>query len=258
MVIVGAGAQGRKLVELLKGNGDPWIRILALFDDRSDRVPDGIDGVEVLGDVDHLVRFAQTRRVDDVLVALPGMAEKRLLGIFHKLMVLPAHVQLSPSMIGLNFLRHDYERLGGIPFLKVSAKPLTGWNLVLKAVEDRVLAALILLFILPLMLVIAAAIKLDSPGPVLFRQKRYGFNNQLIEVWKFRTMYDDPDPDPSVPQATRDAPRVTRVGASSCAARASTSCRSSSTCSRATCRSSAPGRMPWLTMSTTARSSTRI
>lgn len=216
VAIVGAGEQGQKLVEFLERINDPWLRILGVFDDRIDRVPKGIGKVAVLGDLDQLVRFTRENRVDYVLVALPWAAEKRVLDILHKLMVLPIHIHLSPDITGFNFIRQGFERLGGIPFLRVSTKPLDGWNAALKIMEDKALAAVILAFVLPLMLVIAAAIKLFSPGPVLFRQKRYGFNNQVIEVWKFRTMYHDPDPNPnpnpSVPQATRNDSRVTWLG----------------------------------------------
>jgi putative colanic acid biosynthesis UDP-glucose lipid carrier transferase len=105
--------------------------------------------------------------------------------------------------------------LAGLSLSDVVDRPLTGWSGVLKAAEDRILAAFILLLIAPLMLAIAAAIKLSSKGPVLFRQKRYGFNNQVIEVLKFRSMYQEPDTGDAgaeVAQATRDDRRVTPLG----------------------------------------------
>ena len=213
IVVVGGGEQGVKLMGVLGRQGDPWSRVIGIFDERSDRTPREIGGIPVLGDLDDLIWFARENRIDDILVALPWSAEQRLLEILHRLKVLPVHIRLSPDKIGLNFLRHGFVHVGGIPALRVSEKPLVDWKFVLKAVEDRVLAAAILLLILPLMLVIAVAIKLDSSGPVLFRQKRYGFNNQFIKVLKFRTMYHDPNPDPSVPQANRNDPRVTRLGA---------------------------------------------
>jgi Undecaprenyl-phosphate glucose phosphotransferase len=96
--------------------------------------------------------------------------------------------------------------------LNVFEKPLAGWNYIVKIIEDRVLAAGILVLIMPLLLLLSALIKLDSRGPVLFRQKRYGFNNEVIEVFKFRTMYVDRCEDQLVAQATKYDPRVTRVG----------------------------------------------
>jgi Undecaprenyl-phosphate glucose phosphotransferase len=96
--------------------------------------------------------------------------------------------------------------------LNVFEKPLAGWNYIVKILEDRVLAAGILVLIMPLLLLLAGLIKLDSRGPVLFRQKRYGFNNEVIDVFKFRSMYIDRCEDRSVVQATKHDPRVTRIG----------------------------------------------
>ena len=212
IAVVGAGEQGERLVELLARTKDPWIRVLGVFDDRSARAPLEVSGILVMGDTDDLVRHARRNRIDEILIALPWSAEKRLLSIVDKLKALPVPIRLSPDMVGLNFPFHGYVHVGGVPSLRVSEKPLAGWNHMLKAIEDRVLAAIILLLILPFMLFIAVAVKLESPGPALFRQRRYGFNNKFIEVWKFRTMFHDQNPDLSVPQATRDDPRVTRLG----------------------------------------------
>ena len=97
--------------------------------------------------------------------------------------------------------------------LDVVAEPLAGWKFVVKALEDRILSAILLILVAPLMLVISVAIKLESTGPVLFRQGRYGFNNEVFPVYKFRTMRHDRPPEEGAPQARRDDPRVTRVGA---------------------------------------------
>ena len=98
------------------------------------------------------------------------------------------------------------------PFLDIADKPIADWNYVAKWLLDRILGSLILLLALPVMAMIAIAIKLDSRGPVLFKQKRYGFNNEVIEVYKFRSMYTDQTDQKAVKQVTRDDPRVTRVG----------------------------------------------
>jgi putative colanic acid biosysnthesis UDP-glucose lipid carrier transferase len=103
--------------------------------------------------------------------------------------------------------------MAGLPVLTLSETPLTGTRLLLKAVEDRVLALLILLLISPLLLVIALAIKLDSPGPVFFRQARMGWSGKTFHIWKFRSMFVHQPEAGVVQQATRNDPRVTRVGA---------------------------------------------
>ena len=148
-----------------------------------------------------------------MIVALPWSAEQRILELLQQLRQVAVDVQLCPEAIGFRMVDRPVIHLGGVPMLAVFDRPLNGWNYVAKAIEDRVLAALILLLIWPLMVLIAIAVKLDSDGPVLFRQKRYGFNNNEIEVLKFRTMYHDAGGgERDVRQATRADSRVTRIG----------------------------------------------
>jgi Undecaprenyl-phosphate glucose phosphotransferase len=175
-------------------------------------VPDYVGGYPVLGTVNELLAFARRNPIDQIIVALPWDAENRLLAWMKKLRSLPVDVRLCPDMIGFHLPHRQVTHVGGVPMLNVFEKPLAGWNYIVKIMEDRVLAAGILVLIMPLLLVICALIKLDSRGPVLFRQKRYGFNNEVIEVFKFRTMYVDGCDDQAVAQATKQDPRVTRVG----------------------------------------------
>jgi Undecaprenyl-phosphate glucose phosphotransferase len=148
-----------------------------------------------------------------IVVTLPLSAEERLADIFEKLKAVPVDVRLCPDAVGFRLDRIGISRLGDVPLLNVIDRPLAGWRWSVKTLEDRVLATLILLMAMPLMMVISLVIKLDSPGPVLFRQKRYGYNNQLIEVMKFRTMYDDQKDENAEKLTQRNDPRVTRIGA---------------------------------------------
>src|SRR5690606_13198148 len=118
-----------------------------------------------------------------------------------------------PDYVGWTLPVRRFLPLAGVPMLAVLERPLSGWNFVLKALEDRVFAACLLLLFAPLLLLLAVAIRLDSPGPALFRQKRYGFNNNPITVYKFRTMHVGASNQDTVQQAKRNDPRVTRVGA---------------------------------------------
>ncbi|NBB82875.1 MAG: undecaprenyl-phosphate glucose phosphotransferase, partial [Alphaproteobacteria bacterium] len=129
--------------------------------------------------------------MDEVLVALPWGEEDRLAAVLDRLSPLPLHVRLVPDPIAFQFAHRPVTRLSGVPLIHLFERPISGWSWLLKAAEDRVLASLALLFLGPLMLLIALAIKLDSPGPVFFRQPRRGFNSRLFQVWKFRTMYHD-------------------------------------------------------------------
>ena len=213
IAIVGAGEQGRKLLEHLDWIHEPWIRIVGIFDDRVDRFGPTVMGQPILGTLDDLIGFAREHRIDDIIITLPWSADERLFGIIAKLMELPVRVSLGSDLIGFRYPRGSSGFIGGVPILEVVGKPLEGWKFVVKTLEDRIFAAITLILIAPLMLVISVAIKLDSKGPVLFRQKRYGFNNHLIDVYKFRTMYHDKQDDNAEKLTTRDDPRVTRVGA---------------------------------------------
>jgi Undecaprenyl-phosphate glucose phosphotransferase len=214
VVVVGAGEHGQRLIDHLL-RADSGVRLIGLFDDRAARVPDDVKGFPVLGTLDDLLVFARRHPIDQVIVALPWDAESRLLAWMKKLKSLPVDVRLCPDLIGFRLPHRSVSHIGGVPLLNVFERPLTGWDYIVKTAEDIVLASLFLILIAPLMAVIALLIRLDSRGPVLYRQKRYGFNNEVIEVRKFRTMHVDAcDAGTAmrIAQATRDDPRVTRIG----------------------------------------------
>ena len=212
VVIVGATGLAKRFIECMENRKDPWICILGIVEDRKDRGSSDICQYPILGNLDNLIDWAQKHRIDDVVIALPWRAEDRLLSIIEKLEILPVCLCLCPDMIGYNFVRHDYGYLCGVPVLNIFQKPVSGWSFWAKPIEDRVLAALLLVMILPVMGFIALCIKLDSPGPVFFRQKRYGFNNQVIDVVKFRTLRFEQQDDLAKQLVTQNDSRVTRVG----------------------------------------------
>ncbi len=214
VAVIGAGEHGRRFIEHLRRQ-QRHVNIIGLFDDRRDRIPDYIAGYPVLGTIDDLLIFARQHRIDQVVVALPWGAEERLLGWLKKLKSLPADIRLCPDVIGFHLPHRGVSHIGGVPLLNVFEKPITGWDGIAKTIEDRLLASLILLLVSPLMLSIAIGVKLSSPGPVFFRQKRYGFNNEIIEVFKFRSMYVDQGQAGlgAVEQARRTDPRITPFGA---------------------------------------------
>lgn len=212
VAVVGSGPHGLRLIQSLMQRREAWTRIIGIFDDRHDRAPREVEGYPVAGTVDDLIEYARERRVDEVLVALPWGAEARLLGIVEKLKVIPANVRLAPDVISGYFIDQGFSRVDGMPVYIVYRKPISGWGAMLKRGEDLILGTAIGLVALPLMLLCAVAIKLDSPGPVLFRQNRYGYNNRLIGVYKFRSMYQDRTDRSGSVQTTSDDPRVTRIG----------------------------------------------
>jgi Undecaprenyl-phosphate glucose phosphotransferase len=212
MAIVGASGQARHLVHRLRQQDAPWKRIIGIFDDRRTRISREIDGFPVLGSLDDLVGYVRRGQIQDVVITLPWSADARLIDIVGKLRALPVHVYLGSDLIGYHFPRHREQFIDGIPVTEIASAPLTGWSGLIKQIEDKIVASLLAVMLSPLMIGLALAIRLDSPGPVLFRQKRYGFNNEVIVVYKFRSMYHNRPPELGVPQAKKRDPRVTRVG----------------------------------------------
>ena len=212
-VIVGGGAIGADLLRELAKNDEAEVQMLGVFDDRSDeRSPDTVEGYPKLGNVDDLVDFARSTRVDLVIFALPITAEQRILQMLRKLWVLPIDIRLAAHANRLRFRPRSYSYVGKVPVLDLFDKPIADWDIVIKQTFDRVVGALALVALSPVLAATALAIKLDSPGPVLFKQKRFGFNNELIEIYKFRSMRVDQLDPTAVKLVTRDDPRVTRVG----------------------------------------------
>jgi Undecaprenyl-phosphate glucose phosphotransferase len=212
-VIVGGGPAGTALIESLRAQQDSDLDICGLFDDRSDdRSPPTAGGVPKLGTVDNLVEFARRTRIDLLLVSLPITAEERLLQMVRKLWVLPVDIRLAAHMSRLRFRPRAYSYIGNVPMLDIFDRPIADWDVVLKWLFDRIIGTLMLIALSPVMAIVALAIKFDSKGPALFKQRRYGFNNELIEVYKFRSMYVEQSDSNAVKLVTKGDPRVTRVG----------------------------------------------
>jgi polysaccharide biosynthesis protein PslA len=212
LVIIGGGQQGVRLIQSLRAGRQPWTRILGVFDDRTNRLPENIMGCPKLGTTNDLIGFVRETRVDDVLVALPWTAEARINEIVSKVRVLAANIHLSPDLAGHSYPHSSVAWCDGIYVLNVAPKPLDGWSFVAKVIEDKIVALFALIVLLPIFALAAIAIKLDSPGPIFFRQKRFGFNGALIDVYKFRTMYHDKRDNFAETLTTRSDTRVTRVG----------------------------------------------
>jgi exopolysaccharide biosynthesis polyprenyl glycosylphosphotransferase len=135
------------------------------------------------------------------------------LQMLKKLWVLPVDIRLAAHTNKLRFRPRAYSFIAGVPVLDVADKPITDWDVVTKWLFDKVVGGIALMCLSPIMLIAAIAIKLDSRGPVFFKQRRYGFNNELIEVYKFRSMYVDQCDATASKLVQKGDPRVTRVGA---------------------------------------------
>lgn len=187
--------------------------IVGLFDERGeDRRPQSLAGVPVLGDIDDLQRIVGKQRIDIIVIALPWSAAVRIHGLLGRVQTVATDV-LVPLTEDEFMLRFAQVRdISGVPTLMVMRQPLRGTQLLMKRMEDLVVATAALAVVWPILLVSAIAIRLESPGPVIFRQTRVGFNNRSFTMWKLRTMTVD-DRDDGAIGTLRHDPRITRVGA---------------------------------------------
>ncbi|WP_322978988.1 undecaprenyl-phosphate glucose phosphotransferase [Pseudomonas sp. C11] len=211
-VILGATENGIRLAEFMQRHADIRSGLIGFIDDRIEHLPQQVAGFPLLGDSHELERLVREERITQVLVALSWAAESRIEQTVRELRRLPVNVLLVPDMQAFRHARNRITQVAGLPMFNVSERPLDGWSPLIKRLEDLMLASLALVLALPVMLLVALAIRLDSPGPVLFRQKRYGYNNKLIEVFKFRSMYCDKADANAERQTTRNDDRITRVG----------------------------------------------
>lgn len=211
-VILGGTDNGIRVAEYLMHNRDIRTGVLGFIDDRQERLPKTLAGLPLLGNTQDLERMIREEKVTQVLVALPWFADNRIGQLISELRRLPVNVLMVPDMVAFRHANKRITDVAGLPALIASDLPLRGWSPVIKRLEDLILSGIALIFAAPVMLTVALAIKLDSPGPVLFRQKRYGYNNRLIEVFKFRSMYHARSDANAERQTTRDDDRITRVG----------------------------------------------
>jgi Undecaprenyl-phosphate glucose phosphotransferase len=212
-VIVGGGKDAESLIEQIRSGASNDIALLGLFDDRIDaRSPDNVAGYPKLGKVADLIEFARRTPVDLVIVSMPLSAEKRVLHMLTQLWVLPVDIRLSAHMSTLKFTDKAYSYVGDIAVFDMADRPISDWNLVFKWVFDKLVAITALILLSPIMVATAIAIKLESRGPIFFMQSRHGFNNELIKIYKFRSMRTDMADQSAAKLVTKGDPRVTKVG----------------------------------------------
>lgn len=212
IALVGAGNACKDAILSLSSSLHD-IEIVGIFDDRAgDRSTDYLCGHPRIGTIHDLASFARNERIDLIIVAIHLSAERRLLEILHKLWELPIDIQISARYAGKSFYQKNKGYIGTLPVLTLFNRPLSGWSTVWKTLFDYTLASLLILILWPLFLLIALCIRLETKGPVLFRQKRYGFNNRSIEIYKFRSMHTDQEDKEAERLVSRNDTRVTKVG----------------------------------------------
>ena len=211
IAIVGCGGGALQLEKEIMNS--PWmgLRIYGKYDEKQ-REDISNNNAGQYQDIDSLMREVHKGAIDCVYITYPMQQEEKTRRLVEKLSDCTASVYVVPDVFVTDLFMARWTRLGDVPLVSVYESPLVGANRVLKRLEDLILGAIILLMISPIMLVIALLIKLTSEGPILFKQRRYGLNGQVIEVWKFRSMKVLEDA-AIVPQAKKNDPRITPLGA---------------------------------------------
>ena len=212
-VIVGGGEAAKQLIRQIEQQPENDIRICGLFDDRDEkRSPAVVAGYPKLGTTTDLIEFARLARIDMLIIALPITAESRVLEILKRLWILPLDIRLAAHANRLRFRPRSYSYVGAVPMLDIFDRPIRDWDSVAKRSFDVIFSLGAIALLWPVMIAAAIAVKATSKGPVFFMQKRHGFNNEVIDIYKFRSMYTEMS-DPTAKLAvTKNDPRVTPVG----------------------------------------------
>ena len=214
VAIVGSGEPAQRLVTWLETNASDVVQVVGLFDDRRGRGPDRVGLSHLIcGTTGDLIEYYRHAPLDKIIIALPHHAEDRLLAILQRLKQLPVDIALAPDLVGFRVPDSGAAEMAGLQMRSLAQRPLRASQRFIKDVFDRVLAALLLLLLAPLMLILALGVKLSNPGPVFFRQERHGLGNRVIQVLKFRTMRTELHDPSGRRQTERNDPRVTAFGA---------------------------------------------
>jgi len=213
VALVGGGPLAERVVRHLRANAGSGLELVGYFAASHD--DSGETFSPCLGLIDDIQKHleADDAGIDQLWIVLPFTAEQSIRQVLHRLRHSTVDIRLVPDVFGYQLLNYSTESIVGLPVLNLSYSPLSGPNRYAKELFDRLAALGILLLIAPLLLLLATAIKLSSPGPVLFRQQRHGWDGRPFTVYKFRTMHARPTPaNAPYEQARRNDPRVTRLG----------------------------------------------
>ena len=209
-VVIGGGALAELVIARLRADGGGGFEIAGRISD--DPGPEASDGLPLLGTVAALPAIVERCDVDTVVIALPWTAAPAIDAAIRTASICAVDIRLAAEPAAAAFLRRPLTRVADMPLLNVDDIPISGRSAVLKRLADIAVASAVILAILPVLALIAVAIKLDSPGPVLFRQPRRGFGNRVFMVCKFRTMHTAAADLGAAQQTRRRDPRVTAVG----------------------------------------------
>jgi putative colanic acid biosysnthesis UDP-glucose lipid carrier transferase len=211
-IVIGAGALGVKVARALSAKGDIGVDFLGYFDDRTDGRLDAEATTMLRGNLRSAAPYIAEQGVHEVYITLPLGSQPRIVRLLEELQGTTASIYFVPDVFGISIIQGRLQDMNGVPVVGICETPFTGTNALVKRLSDIVLGSLILVFILPLLLLIALGVKLSSPGPAIFKQRRNGLDGSEIVVYKFRSMRVM-DNGAVVKQATKEDPRITRFGA---------------------------------------------
>jgi putative colanic acid biosynthesis UDP-glucose lipid carrier transferase len=211
-VIVGAGPVGVKVGRALSMGPDAGVDILGFFDDRTDDRVHHEGMAQRLGGLVDVARHITDKGVRDVYITLPLGSQPRILELLESLQGTTASLYFVPDVFGISIIQGRLQDVNGVPVVGILETPFTGTNELVKRISDIVIASIVLVLISPILLAVAIGVKLSSPGPAIFKQRRNGLDGEEIVVYKFRSMRAQ-DNGPVVKQATKNDPRITRFGA---------------------------------------------
>ncbi len=211
-VVIGAGALGLKVAQALSRSSTSGVDFDGYFDDRADARVHPDTAERRLGRLADAAPYIREHAVKEVFITLPLGSQPRIISLLEQLQGTTASVYFVPDVFGISIIQGRLHDINGVPVVGICETPFTGTNRLVKRASDLLLASLILLLIAPVMLAVALAVKLSSPGPVIFKQRRNGLDGEEITIYKFRSM-TTMDNGRVVRQATRDDPRITPLGA---------------------------------------------
>lgn len=212
VVIFGASELGAKFANTIQQALWTGFRIVTFIDDHAHTKPKTICHIPVIQTPNDLSLYLSENAIDEIWLALPLCAEARTKTILYALRHHPINTRYVLDIFSLDLLNHSIHDIAGFPVLNIRSTPMIGANRLVKAIEDRLIAACILILISPLLLFIALAVKLTSKGPIFFKQQRLGWDGRVIKVYKFRTMVEHEEENGKITQATIGDKRITDIG----------------------------------------------
>jgi putative colanic acid biosynthesis UDP-glucose lipid carrier transferase len=211
-VVIGAGPLGTKVARALQENREQGRDVLGWFDDRTDQRLDAETAGKMLGTLQDVAPYIRAHGVKEVYITLPLGSQPRILELRESVQGTTAAIFFVPDVFGISIIQGTLQDMNGVPVVGICETPFTGTNELIKRTFDIVVATIMLIVLSPLLLAIAIGVKLSSPGPVIFRQRRNGLDGGEITVYKFRSMTTQ-DNGPVIDQATKGDPRITKLGA---------------------------------------------